>query len=280
MKKSLMIVCILSIALITGCKTDVEEHSVTFVNLTSIDYLNDLLDNYGNADKLDHINELYDTGFYDVYINADHILYIEQKLKKGLPADLNDVIYSSITVSDENIGNVAKNTVNVLEKPDEIQSLTEGKKTEKNAKLIKGRAMIILNSLPAPEPMSHVQNDEEPVQTEEGVHWRIIEAMKYELEDMTTNLQVGADGKTHYAVISASLTMNSADDDYDLLSPMVDVMKSDIKSLFITEISRRTYEEMLTIDVKEEVKQQILADIQSLFGSKFIVDITIMYLFQ
>ena len=98
---------------------------------------------------------------------------------------------------------------------------------------------------------------------------------KYEIEDMTANLAAGSDGKPHYAKITASLTINNADDDYSKLNPKVETMKSDIVSIIKTHVSNYNNEQLIKPETKKAVKEQILSDIQSLFNSKFIVDITI-----
>ena len=121
---------------------------------------------------------------------------------------------------------------------------------------------------------------ESPLPVDMNVSYDIKDVEKIQLEDMTTNLQVGEDGKTHYAVITASLTVNTKDEDYKELGPMIEVMKSDIKSYFITETSKYTYEELILNENKQEVKDKILTDIQALFNSRMVVDITVDYLFQ
>ncbi len=121
---------------------------------------------------------------------------------------------------------------------------------------------------------------ESPLPTGANTTWSIDDVEKYELEEMQTNLAKGDDGKVHYAQIRASLTINTKDEDYKTLGPKVDTMKSDIRSYIISETSRCTFEELNTTEKKEEVKQRILDDIQTLFGSRFIVDVTVDYLFQ
>ena len=121
---------------------------------------------------------------------------------------------------------------------------------------------------------------ESPLPKDAGITWKIEDVEKYELEDMQTNLAKGEDGKVHYAQIRASLTINTADEDYKTLGTKVDTMKSDIRSYFISETARCTYEELSTTEKQEEVKERILNDIQTLFQSRFIVDITLDYLFQ
>lgn len=101
---------------------------------------------------------------------------------------------------------------------------------------------------------------------------------KYEIEDMTANLAAGTDGKAHFAKISASLTINNADDDYEKLNPKVETMKSDVISIIKTHVSSYDNEELSKPETKKAVKEKILGDIQTLFNSKFIVDITVDYL--
>jgi len=103
---------------------------------------------------------------------------------------------------------------------------------------------------------------------------------KYEIEEMTANLAMGADEKAHYAKISASLTINNADEDYAKLNPKVDTMKSDIISIIKTNVSKYSYEQLTKPETTAAVKAQILSDIQTLFNSKFIVDVTVDYLIQ
>ncbi|MCR5204792.1 MAG: flagellar basal body-associated FliL family protein [Lachnospiraceae bacterium] len=103
---------------------------------------------------------------------------------------------------------------------------------------------------------------------------------KYELEDMTTNVAAGSDGKAHFAKITASLTINNADEDYAKLNPKVETMKSDITSIIKTNVSKYNNEQLGTPEVKKAVKEQIVTDIQTLFNSTFIVDVTVDYLIQ
>ncbi len=121
---------------------------------------------------------------------------------------------------------------------------------------------------------------ESPIPSDVTVSWDIKDVEKYELGEMTTNLALGDDGKPHYAVVNASLTINTKDEDYKDLGPKVDVMKSDITAVVKNEISKYSYEEINAADTKAAIKEQILADLQSLFKSKMIVDVTLDYLVQ
>ena len=121
---------------------------------------------------------------------------------------------------------------------------------------------------------------ESPLPQNANITWKIEDVEKYDLEDMQTNLAKGEDGKVHYAQIRASLTINTADEDYATLGPKVDTMKSDIRSIFVNEIAKYSFEELSTTETKEEVKEKILTDIQTLFNSRFIVGITLDLLIQ
>lgn len=121
---------------------------------------------------------------------------------------------------------------------------------------------------------------ESPLPVDINNSYNIEDIEKYELDEMQTNLAMGADGKAHFAMINASLTINTAHEDYEKYGPKVETMKADIKSYVIKETSKCTYEELITAETKEAVKAKILEDIQVLFNSKFIVDCTVDFLFQ
>lgn len=121
---------------------------------------------------------------------------------------------------------------------------------------------------------------ESPLPEGANISWSIEDVVKLTLDEATTNLKIGEDGKTHYAVINGSITMNSADEDYEKYSAKVTEMVTDIRSYFIAETAKHTYEELLTEEGKQTVKEAILTDIQTLFNSRFIVDVTLDYLFQ
>lgn len=108
----------------------------------------------------------------------------------------------------------------------------------------------------------------------------ITQVEKYVFDELKANLKTGEDGKAHYAVISASLTINKEHKDYETLQPMVDTMKSDLNTIVINNVKKHTAEELNNPDVAAQVKQDILADVQSLFGSTFICDCTLSYLTQ
>ena len=140
---------------------------------------------------------------------------------------------------------------------------------QRTDQLITKILQIIDLELESPLP----EDDETPAYDIENIE-------KFNLEDMTTNIASGSDGKQHYAKISASLTINNADEDYAKLNPKVETMKSDIISIVKSNVAKYNNEQLTVPETKKEIKEQILAEVQALFNSKFIVDVTVDYLIQ
>ncbi len=121
---------------------------------------------------------------------------------------------------------------------------------------------------------------ESPLPTDINVDYSIDDVEKYVLDEITCNLTKGEDGKAHYAKVNASLTINTTNKDYERLNPKVEMMKTDITSIVNTRVSQFTFEELSMIETKTQVKEKILEDVQSLFNSRFIVDVTVDWLIQ
>ncbi|MCQ2494978.1 MAG: flagellar basal body-associated FliL family protein [Lachnospiraceae bacterium] len=119
---------------------------------------------------------------------------------------------------------------------------------------------------------------ESPLPSDLNVNYTIEDIEKYAIDELTSNVAIGPDGKQHYAKITASLTINSKDEDYAKLNPKVEVMKPDIISIIKTDVAKFNNEELANPETKAKLKEQILNDVQTLFNSKFIVDCTIDYL--
>lgn len=92
-------------------------------------------------------------------------------------------------------------------------------------------------------------------------------------ETMTINLKDSGDGKTHYATVGISLSMNTDNDDYKTLGTAEKLAEREslIKSEVNAVISGYTYEEFTAN--QQEVQSAILADLQRLFNSDFIVSV-------
>ena len=89
---------------------------------------------------------------------------------------------------------------------------------------------------------------------------------------MTINLKDGGDGKTHYAVIAVSLSLDSTNADYtDKYGGTGDLSAYDsiLSDTIKTVVASHTLDEMQNDE--EAVKEEILEAIQSLFKSAFIV---------
>lgn len=91
-------------------------------------------------------------------------------------------------------------------------------------------------------------------------------------EAMTINFKIGDDGKNHYAVLKASLSLNTGSDNYktnspEILSAKEDLIKNDLYQIFgkytMTEARRDT----------EVLKKEIVKDLQSMFGKDYVVGI-------
>ena len=94
----------------------------------------------------------------------------------------------------------------------------------------------------------------------------------YDIESMTINLKDSGDGKKHYATVEVSLSMNTESDGYkeyggDKMNERLSLIKNQINSI----ISGYTYEEF-TAD-QQAVQNAILAGLQQLFNSDFIVSV-------
>lgn len=94
----------------------------------------------------------------------------------------------------------------------------------------------------------------------------------YDIADnLTINLKDSADGSEHYAVITVSLSMNTESDGYATYKDKLTEKESLIKSQINTVVSDYTYEEFKTN--QQAVQDAILANLQQLFDSDFIVSV-------
>jgi flagellar FliL protein len=89
--------------------------------------------------------------------------------------------------------------------------------------------------------------------------------------NITTNLK-STDGTNHYVVVTVSLSLNNESDNFTKYSPDVLTEKdSIIQDDIIQIISGYTVDEFN--DNVTEVKEQILADMQTMFGSDYVVGV-------
>lgn len=92
----------------------------------------------------------------------------------------------------------------------------------------------------------------------------------YDIEDQQTiNLQSSGDGKDHFAVITVSISMDKKNKDYKDLQPEVENKVELIKGEINNIVSQYTIDEIK--NNQSAVQNEILKDLQKMFGSDFIV---------
>ena len=92
----------------------------------------------------------------------------------------------------------------------------------------------------------------------------------YNIDDeQTINLKQDGDGKDHFAMITVSISMDTKNSDYKELQPQVEkkvnLIKGDINNI----VSQYTIDEIK--NNQSAVQDEILKDLQKMFGSDFIV---------
>ncbi|MBQ3796254.1 MAG: flagellar basal body-associated FliL family protein [Butyrivibrio sp.] len=93
-------------------------------------------------------------------------------------------------------------------------------------------------------------------------------------DQLTINLKPGADGKSHYMLVEVVFTMNTASGDYATLGTEESLanMRSLIKGKITNVLSSYTLEELQADDAP--AKDKILDEVQELFNSNFIYEVT------
>lgn len=94
----------------------------------------------------------------------------------------------------------------------------------------------------------------------------------YDISDsMTINLKDSGDGKEHYAVITVSLFMNKDSKAYKSFGESMEEKKNLVMSEITSVVSGFTYDEFKSD--QQGVQDAIVADLQKLFDSDFIVSV-------
>jgi flagellar FliL protein len=88
---------------------------------------------------------------------------------------------------------------------------------------------------------------------------------------ITVNLKTGKDGAEHYAVITASLSMNSKNKDYSTYGSKIAEKESLIKNAINSTIGKYTMEELKS--KQADIQKEVLVNLQKMFDSEFIVDV-------
>ncbi len=87
----------------------------------------------------------------------------------------------------------------------------------------------------------------------------------------TINLKKGADGKDHYAVLKVTLSINTESENYKKYKETLDAKKSLIQTEINDVVASHTIDEMRSD--QEGVQQEILKELQKMYGDDFIVDV-------
>jgi flagellar FliL protein len=90
-------------------------------------------------------------------------------------------------------------------------------------------------------------------------------------ENITTNLK-SSDGGNHYVLVAVSLSLNNKSDNYEKYSPEVLTEKDSIIQDDIIQILGSYTDTEFNNNVSE-IKDQILADMQGMFGSDYVVGV-------
>ena len=107
--------------------------------------------------------------------------------------------------------------------------------------------------------------------TSDSMSVPIDKVASHDIPEMTINLKDSGDGKSHYATVSVSLSINTESDGYKEYGETMAERDSLIKSQINAVVSGYTYEEFTAN--QQEVQNAILADLQKLFSSDFIVSV-------
>jgi len=112
--------------------------------------------------------------------------------------------------------------------------------------------------------------------TQEGVEETSEVAMEdikvYQIPDqLTIGLAKGADGKSHYCVVSVSLSLNTKDPDYEKYNETLGDNVDMIKDKIFQVVGSHTIEEAESNP--DMLRQEILEKIQQMYGSKFIYNV-------
>ena len=107
---------------------------------------------------------------------------------------------------------------------------------------------------------------------EEQTEVSILDTETYNIEEeMVITLKPGADGADHYAIVSVSLSLDKTNEDYEQYQPLVAEKESKINSIINKVFGQYTKEECSSNT--QAVADQILAELQNMFGSNFIYEV-------
>ena len=133
---------------------------------------------------------------------------------------------------------------------------------KKTAKLIDGISTALSLEITDPS-MEGVEAEAEVAMEDIKVH---------QIPDqLTIGLAKGADGKSHYSVVSISLSLNTKDPDYEKYSATLADNEDMIKDKIFQVVGSHTIEEAESNT--DGLREEILEAIQQMYGSKFVYNI-------
>ena len=105
----------------------------------------------------------------------------------------------------------------------------------------------------------------------------VSESAYYELsgdDEMTIALKAGSDGKQHYALVDLVLSMDTTNEDYATYgtSDSLTTLKGKIKSVVQNVVGGYTMDDAKNSE--GAIKQEILKQLQKMYGSEFIYDVS------
>lgn len=100
----------------------------------------------------------------------------------------------------------------------------------------------------------------------------VTDTATYDLSDALTINIKSNDGQDHYALVSVSLRENKKNADYETLKDTVKSNKNKIENIVTNVFQKYTKDEIL--NKQDAIKAQILTQIQELFKSDFIFEVT------
>ncbi len=104
----------------------------------------------------------------------------------------------------------------------------------------------------------------------------LLEEEKYDLsQDISLNLAIGKDGKSHYAKLSCSVYLNKNSKDYSNVKGLMEQYDGKIREIINEEVSKLPYEEFNVTEKKIATKNVILDRLQNeVFHSTCITSIS------
>ena len=130
----------------------------------------------------------------------------------------------------------------------------------------------ILTAILAIGIIPSVKKSNQLVETVASASVPMAQIETYDLEnEMTINFKKGEDGKDHYVVLKASISMDTKNKGYKSYGKEISTKASVIQNEINSVVSSYTYEEFR--DDQQAVQDEILKNLRTMFDSDFIVSV-------